>query len=149
MRATATVEIDKPAEHVFACVDEPEKILGWVEGATEHRYTSERGASAVGQTFHQKIMQGPNLKAFDGTITVFEPYTRFGFDIPSPAYSSKVLFRITSLGPEKCRVDYSIDVTLHTMVAKIIGNTMRIPISGFVRKQMGRLKRYAETGNAG
>lgn len=149
MRLTATVAVGVSAEQVFACVDEPEKIVGWVEGAIEHRYTSARGVSAVGQTFHQKIMQGPKPKDFDGTITVFEPPTRFGFSIPSAAYSSEVLFVITPTGQATCRVDYSIDVTLHTWLAKVIGTVMRIPLGAFVRKQMGRLRRYAETGHAG
>lgn len=149
MRLTATVQIDKTQQEVWACIDEPEKIVGWVEGAIEHRYTSARGESAVGQTFHQKIMQGPKARDFDGTITVFEPYARFGFEIPSPAYSSKVLFRLTPAGVGRCQVDYSIDVTLHTWPARIIGTVLRVPLGGFVRKQMNRLKRYAETGHAG
>lgn len=148
MRLTARVEIEATANAVFACVDEPEKILGWVEGAIAHRYTSERGTSAVGQTFHQTIMQGPKPRDFDGTITVFAPPTRFGFAIPSPAYSSDVLFRITPLGPNLTRVDYSIDVTLHSLAAKLIGTLLRIPLGFFVRKQMRRLKRFAETGHA-
>ena len=99
MRITATVEIAAAAPHVFACIDEPEKIVGWVEGATEHRYTSERSGSAIGQTFHQVILQGGKPKAFDGTITDFHPPNRFGFHIPSPAYSSQVLFRLAALTP--------------------------------------------------
>lgn len=146
MLIRCTMPIAAAAERVFACVDDPEKIVGWVEGALEHRYTTPRDpANPVGQRFIQKLQQGPKLREFEGTIIAFTYPTDFGVSIPSPAYSSLAHFRITPNGPQACTVNYSIDVTLHTWQARVMGFLLRIPLGFFVRKQIGRLKRYAET----
>lgn len=146
MRITCTMDIDAPAERVFACVDEPDLILRWVEGAVSHRYTTERdAANPVGQRFVQRLRQGKDIKEFEGTIIAFERPTHFAFSIPSPAYSSIARFRITPRGADRSTVAYSIDVTLHTWPARIIGTLLRLPLGLFVRKQIGRLKRLAET----
>ena len=39
---TASAEIDAPPEVVWRCIEEPEQILRWVEGAVTHRYLDDR-----------------------------------------------------------------------------------------------------------
>jgi len=87
---------------------------------------------------------GKSVKDFYGEIIAWEAPTHFGLHIPSPAYSSEAHFRITPNGPTRSTVDYSIDVTLHKRLARVLRPLMQIPLTFFVRKQIGRLKRYAE-----
>lgn len=146
MRLTASVDIDAPADVVWSCIDEPDKIVRWVEGAVSHEYVGERDPDhPVGQRFRQELRQGPKVRSFEGTLTAFEPLRHFAFRIPSPAYSSEAHFHLTSQGDRRTRVDYAIDVTLHTTKAKIAAALLRLPLTFFVPKQMGRLKRLAES----
>jgi uncharacterized protein YndB with AHSA1/START domain len=137
--------VNAPAQTVFACVDQPEHIVRWVEGAVEHTYVTVRNpANPVGQRFRQKLKMGKSIKEFDGEIVAWEAPTHFGLFIPSPAYSSEAHFRITPEDPTRSTVDYSIDVTLHKAFVRMLSPLLRIPLTFFVRKQIGRLKAYTE-----
>lgn len=143
LRCKSTV--NAAAETVFACVDEPEHIVQWVEGAVEHTYVSERNpANPVGQRFRQKLRMGKSIKEFEGEIINWEAPSHFGLRIPSPAYSSEAHFRISPVGPNRATVDYSIDVTLHKSIVRLLSPLLKMPLTFFVRKQIGRLKSYAE-----
>jgi hypothetical protein len=87
---------------------------------------------------------GKKVNEFFGTIIAWERPTHFGLQIPAPAYSSEAHFRITPLGPAQSTVEYTIDVTLHKAVARLLSPLMKIPLTLFVRKQIGRLKALAE-----
>jgi hypothetical protein len=138
-------EVNAAAETVFACVDEPEHIVQWVEGAVEHTYVSERNpANPVGQRFLQKLRMGKSIKEFHGEIIAWEYPIHFGLHIPAPAYSSEAHFRISPNGPTRSTVNYSIDITLHKAVVRMVSPLLRLPLTLFVRKQIGRLKSHAE-----
>jgi hypothetical protein len=146
MRLTTTIDINAPAEVVWACIEEPEKILQWVEGAVEHRYLTPAGdGNQIGRQFEQKLKQGKDVVTFIGTITQCEELKHFAFHIPSPAYSSDAQFQLTVLRPDLTQVFYAIDVELHTLKAKIVGFLLRLPLTFFVPKQLQRLKQLAES----
>jgi uncharacterized protein YndB with AHSA1/START domain len=137
--------VNASAETVFACVDQPELIVQWVEGAVEHTYISDRNpADPVGQRFRQRLRMGKSIKEFHGEIIAWKAPTHFGLHIPAPAYSSEAHFRITPNGPTRSTVDYSIDITLHKTFVRLLSPLMRVPLTFFVRKQIGRLKVCAE-----
>ena len=145
MLLSCRTKVDAAAETVFACVDEPEHIVQWVGGAVGHTYVTERNpANPVGQKFLQKLRMGSSVNEFNGEIIAWEKPTHFGLHIPTAAYSSEAHFRITPEGPTRSTVDYSIDVTLHTLTARVLGTLLRIPLGFFVRNQVGKLKAYAE-----
>ena len=139
------MSVNAPARTVFACVDEPEHIVQWVEGAVEHTYIGDRNpANPVGQRFVQKLRMGKSIKEFQGQVIAWQYPTHFGLHIPSPAYSSEAHFRISPEGPARSTVDYSIDVTLHKAIVRLLSPLLRVPLTLFVRKQIGRLKACAE-----
>lgn len=71
------------AETVFACIDQPEHIIQWVEGAIEHTYISDRNpANPVGQKFIQKLRMDKSVKEFHGEIIAWTFPTLFGLRIP-------------------------------------------------------------------
>lgn len=146
MRLTASAEIDAPPELVWRCIDEPEQILKWVEGAMAHEYVGDPPqGDRVGQRFHQSLKQGSKVQHFEGTLIACDRPAHFAFTIPTPGYSSEAHFRLTSLERARTRVDYRIDITLHTLKAKIGATLLRIPLTFFVPKQMRRLKALAES----
>ena len=152
MRLTTTIDIHAPTEVVWACIEEPEKIMQWVEGCLNHRYlTPEENGTMVGRQFEQQLQQGKDTVTFIGTMTQYDPLQHFAFHIPSAAYSSDASFHLKSLKPDVTQVFYSIDVELHTLKAKIAGFFLRLPLTFFVPKQMRRLKQLAESlrANAG
>ena len=145
MLVRCKMAMNASAETVFACVDRPEQIVQWVEGAVDHVYISERNpANPVGQRFLQKLRMGKSLKEFQGEIIAWEAPTHFGLYIPAPGYSSEAHFRISPDGPTKSTVNYSIDITLHKAIVRLLSPLLRIPLTLFVKKQIGRLKRHAE-----
>jgi uncharacterized protein YndB with AHSA1/START domain len=145
MLLRCTMAINAAAETVFACVDQPEHIVQWVEGAVEHTYTSDRNpADPVGQRFLQRLRMGKSIKEFHGQIIAWSAPTHFGLSIPAPAYSSEAHFRISPDAATQSTVNYSIDITLHKALARVLSPLMRVPLTFFVRKQIGRLKSYAE-----
>ena len=145
MRLTAAIDIDAPTVIVWACIDEPDKIVRWVEGALEHRYLGPRDpAHPAGQKFVQRLAQGSKVTEFEGTLIAAEPLRHFAFRIPSPAYSSEAHFHLTDLGANRTHLDYAIDVTLHTVKARIGAALLRVPLAFFVRKQMRRLQALAQ-----
>jgi hypothetical protein len=87
---------------------------------------------------------GKSVKTFDGEIIAWEAPAHFGLFIPSPAYSSEAHFRISPEGPQKSTVSYSIDITLHKPFVRLLSPVMKVPLTFFVRKQIGRLKAHAE-----
>jgi hypothetical protein len=91
---------------------------------------------------------GNSVRDFEGRIVAWEKPTDFGLSIPTPAYSSEAHFRISPEGPARSTVDYSIDVTLHTLSARVIGTALRFPLRFFVQNQIGKLKSYAESVQA-
>jgi hypothetical protein len=138
--------IAAPAREVFACVDEPDRIVKWVGGAVEHVYVSERSTlTAVGQKFRQQLRQGKTIRTFHGEIIAWEPHTHFGLRIPTDAYTSEAHFRIKAIGVGFSSIDYSIDISLHTRPAKFIGPILKLPLRLFVAQQIRRLKMYAES----
>ena len=144
MRIDARVDIEAPPAVVWRCIDEPAQIVRWVEGAVEHRYLEERKPGhRLGQKFLQRLKQGRRIVEFEGTLIACDFPRHFAFTIPSPAYSSEAHFRLSPEGAARTRVDYSIEVTLHTVVAKIAGAVLRLPLGFFVRKQMRRLRDLA------
>ena len=146
MRLTAHIDIGAPPAVVWRCIDEPALILRWVEGALEHRYIDTRDpAHPVGQRFLQRLQQGKKVTEFTGTLIAFDRPRHFAFTIPSPAYSSEAHFRLSPRGAAGTHVDYVIDVTLHTTLAKLAAALLRLPLSFFVPKQMRRLKALAES----
>ncbi|MBC7734640.1 MAG: SRPBCC family protein [Bacteriovorax sp.] len=150
MRLTAAIDIDAPAATVWACIDEPDKIVRWVEGALEHRYLGLRNpAQPAGQKFVQRLAQGRKVTEFEGTLIAAEPLRHFAFRIPSPAYSSEAHFHLADLGTNRTHVDYVIDVTLHTLKAKAGAALLRVPLAFFVPRQMRRLRALAESLYAG
>ena len=146
MLLRCTTKVNAAAETVFACVDEPEHIVKWVGGAVGHEYLTERNpANPVGQRFLQKLRMGSSVREFNGEIIAWEKPTHFGLHIPTAAYSSEAHFRISPEGPDHSTVDYSIDVTLHTLTARVLGTLLRVPLGFFVKNQIGKLKAYAES----
>ncbi len=145
MLLTCSTIVEAPPATVFTCVDAPNHIVGWVGGAVEHVYLSERGTQApIGQRFRQRLRQGGTIRTYEGEIIAWEPATHFGLRIPAPAYTTEAHFRIAALGAERSALDYTIDIVLTSRSAKLLGPIMKLPLRFFVRKQIGLLKDYAE-----
>ncbi len=143
LNCSATVEA--PPATVFACVDAPHHIVGWVGGAVDHIYLSERGVhTPVGQRFRQRLRQGRTIRTFEGEIIAWEPATHFGLRIPTAAYTTEAHFRIAALGTGRSTIDYTIEIAFKSPLAKIIGPIVKLPLRRFVRRQIGALKAYAE-----
>lgn len=149
MLLTCSTTIEAAPATVFACVDAPHHIVGWVGGAVEHVYLSERGVQApLGQRFRQKLRQGRTIRTFEGEIIAWEPSTHFGLRIPTAAYTTEAHFRIAALGLDRSTIDYTIDIALMTRLARLLGPFVKLPLRLFVRKQIGALKAYAEAQQA-
>ena len=144
MRIRVGIDIDAPLQVVWSCIEEPDKIVRWVEGAVDHRYLrAHAGHPNVGDKFLQRLKQGRKVVEFEGTLITRQYGRHFAFTIPAPAYSSEAHFRLSPRGLSGTHVDYSIDVTLHTLLAKLAGAVLHVPLGFFVRRQLRRLRALA------
>ena len=145
MLLNCSTTVEAPPATVFTCVDAPQHIVGWVGGAVEHSYLSERGAEGpVGQRFRQKLRQGRTIRTFEGEIIAWEQAAHFGLRIPTAAYTTEAHFRIAPLGSERSTLEYTIDIALKSPLARTLGPIVELPLRRFVRQQIGSLKAYAE-----
>ena len=146
MQLNCSVTVDAPPATVFDCVDVPHHIVGWVGGAVEHTYLSDRGIGGpIGQRFRQRLRQGRTIRIFEGEIIAWERAAHFGLRIPTAAYTTEAHFRMAAVGARCSTLDYTIDIALTSRLAKTLGPIVRLPLRRFVRQQIAALKAYAET----
>lgn len=145
MLLTCSTTVEALPATVFDCVDAPRHIVGWVSGAIEHTYLSERGPKPpIGQRFRQLLRQGRRIRTFEGEIIAWEEATHFGLRIPTAAYTTEAHFRISPLGARRSTLEYTIEIVLMSPLAKAIGPLLKLPLRWFVRRQIDSLKAYAE-----
>ena len=75
------VHLDPPPDEVFAYLTDVERIPEWQAEAGIKRVTrSDTGPMGVGSTFRMERHAQGRTAGIDGTMTLWEPTHRFGFD---------------------------------------------------------------------
>ena len=134
-------KVNAAAETVFACVDEPEHIVKWVGGALSgiNISQSETRRTPWANGFSRSYgWAGPSASSTERSSPGRSRH------ISAPAHSDRGLFErgalsdFASRGAERSIVDYSIDVTLHTLTARVLGTLLRVPLRILLRQKSDR-----------
>jgi len=104
-RNVAAVEVNRPAEHVFRYLTEPEKVKAWVSWLVEIRSTGQ-GLGAK-DTW---IMEDPNANgervSMDAPVVEWDSPRAITVDITSPmGFTGKQTYRLVPLGDGRTRLE--------------------------------------------
>jgi hypothetical protein len=136
----AAIEIDAPAERVFAALTDFAGYAAW------NPFTPRiEGEARVGAALRIHVRMGPLSLVERGTLLTLEPGELLGWHVfPMPrllAWGDRRQ-RVEALGPGRCR--YSSEDRLHGALSPLVAPAFRSIVSrGFAAAAAG-LKRYVE-----
>ena len=145
MALTCSVEIKATIDKAFECVEDPDKMKQWMDGLEETIYTSERDpANPVGTKFKQRIREGGRVQEYEGELLAYEKPKHLAVRIGNKHFQAVADYRFTPTAAGT-RLDYSCDVTCHSVFVKVMGFLFGWFMKRILRKQMAKLKLLAES----
>ena len=107
MNETFSMVIAAPAERVWALIDEPENLRGWMDGLEETTFPDGVDRSrGVGTRFVQRIREGGRVSEYQGVVTAHDRLRQLGIEIGNRAFTMAVEYRLTPV-PGGTRLDYT------------------------------------------
>ncbi len=138
--------IDAPVARVWEFLDDDEKLPIWMPQIVDISYPDGRNRDQpVGTRFRQKLKEGGSIREYQGEVTAYEPPHLLGVRLFEDNFAVDVTYRLTADG-DKTILDYRADVTLKTILGRIMGTLFSWMTRRLVRQLMGNLKRVAEDG---
>lgn len=114
MLCTCCLDINSPIERPFECVDDPEKLKGWMQGLEGMVYVEPYDpARPLGTKLKQKLREGGKVKEYDGEVTDYERPHRLGVKVFCPQFSVQVDYRFTATSATTTRLDDQAEITPH------------------------------------
>lgn len=147
MQITLSTEINASLERAFDVVNDNDKIVEWAEGVEEIIPGDPWNPdNPVGSRFKQRIREGGRVATYDGEVVAYDKPRHIAVRLSSSQFTMRVDYRFSAIDAQRTRLDYAVDMTMHTFVARIMGRLF----AGFTRKlaqkQVGAFKAYAERG---
>ncbi|GBF25097.1 hypothetical protein MnTg02_00126 [bacterium MnTg02] len=140
--------IHAPIARVWALLDDDEKLPLWMPQLVEINYPDGKNRDApVGTRFTQKLKEGGRIREYQGEVTAYEAPYLLGVRLFDDNFAVDMTYRLTGDG-DKTTLDYRADVTLNSVIARIMGTLFGWLTKRLVRQLMDNLKRVAETQSA-
>lgn len=140
--------INAPIARVWSLLEDDEKLPLWMPQIVEINYPYGKHRDApVGTRFTQKLKEGGRVRAYQGEVTAYEAPYLLGVRLFDDNFAVDVTYRLTADG-DKTTLDYRADVTLKSVIARIMGTLFGWLTKRLIRQLMGNLKRVAETQSA-
>lgn len=144
MEIALEVEIAAPPERVWSFLDDDAKLPLWMPEIVETTYPDGRdGADPVGTRFLQKLKEGGRVKEYPGVVTAYEPPRLLAIRMGEGSFTVDVTYRLAE-DAGGTRLDYRADITLASLLTRILGRLFRPLTMRIVRRHMANLKRLAE-----
>ena len=148
MAITFQVDIEATLEQVWALLDDETQLPLWMPEIVETVYPEDRDRDApVGTTFRQKIKEGGRVKDYDGEITAYDPPRKLGIRLGDGQFSVDIAYALSPIGTGT-RLDYSAELAVETLLARIMGVLFRPLTMRILNRHMVNLKRVAEDAAA-
>lgn len=145
MQITLSTDINAPIERAFATVDDQDKILEWAEGVEAITPgTPWDPDNPVGSRFTQTIREGGRLATYDGEILAYDKPHHIAITLSSAQFTMRVDYRFSAIDADRTRLDYAVEMTMHTLIARFMGRLFAGFTRRLARQQVGALKTYAE-----
>ena len=142
---TESVGIDRPSADVWAILIDFPNVPAWEKDVLEVRQTSP-GAPTTGTTFVARRLFGGRESLIDCRITEWQDGRAVTMELEGGVVRrASVTYAVEPTGVDTCRVSYSIEGQMRTLLA---WTTPFIPTIGrrLVRGNLANLARLAQTG---
>lgn len=116
MNASATIDINRPIDDVFAYISDPENMETWAEGVSDVRVTDD--PTEVGSRFESAYTYGGRTVEMAYEVTTCEPPTRYSIRGAGPFPFDGEL-TLTEQG-DVTRVRHTIDAASDGLVTSIM-----------------------------
>ncbi len=145
MNIALTTTINTPLEHAFACVDDQDRILEWAEGVQKITPGDPWNPdNPVGSRFTQQIREGGRVAEYEGEILAYDKPHHIAIRLSGTPFEMRVDYRFSAIDANRTRLDYAVDMTTHTLLARIMGRLFAGFTHRLARRQVASLKAYAE-----
>lgn len=142
------VDIEAPLEQVWAFLDDEARLPLWMPEIVETVYP--RGidrASPIGTRFRQKLKEGGRIKDYDGEVIAYQAPRLLGLRVGDGTVSVDVTYALSPIGTGT-RLDYSAEITVKSLLGRILGFLFRPRTMRILNRHMVNLKRLSEDAAA-
>jgi uncharacterized protein YndB with AHSA1/START domain len=150
MKASATIDIDRPRDDVFAYVADVEQMEHWVVGVGETALVEGDG-TGVGDRYETTYSYGGRDTEMAFVVTEYDPPTRFGITAPEGPFAFDGLLELEDVG-DATRVTNTIDAgsdgTFTTVMFTVFRPVVRWLMARRLKQELVELKAQVE-GDAG
>ena len=148
MAITYQVDIEATIEQVWMLLDDETQLPLWMPEIVEMVYPEGRDRDApVGTTFRQKIKEGGRVKEYEGEVTAYDAPRKLGIRLGDGQFFFDVTYKLSPIGTGT-RLDYSAELAVKTLLARIMGVLFRPLTMRILNRHMVNLKRVAEDAAA-
>lgn len=148
MKATATIEISRPIDDVFAVVSDVEQMGKWVDGVGEAtRVGGGSDGVAVGDRYETTYSYGGRETPMTFEVTTCEPPTRFGMTAPEGPFAFDGLVELREAGGRTHvtnTIETGSDGTVTAVMFTLFRPVMRRLMARQLRGELRELKALLE-----
>jgi uncharacterized membrane protein len=138
----SSIHIARPADDVFAFVDDFSKASSWLESCVEVKQVSP-GVKEVGTGLHYTYRQGGHAGEMDGAITAYEKNARLEMKYADATFEVEIRFRFVS-ELHGTTVTHGVAITPKRFFAKMMMPMIRKMSGQQVANNLSRLKQLLE-----
>jgi hypothetical protein len=126
-------------------VDDPHTIVDWDDDVQQITPGEPwNPADPVGSRFTQQIREGNRTATYDGEILAHDKPDHLALKLSSAQYTMHIDYRFHAVDAERTRLDYTVEMAMHTLLARIMGRLFAGMTRRLTEQQVAALKAYAE-----
>jgi carbon monoxide dehydrogenase subunit G len=151
-RLTASIDINRPPDVVFAWISEPERVRAWVGWLVEIRpLTPQQAQIGAKQVWVMEDRNNNNqLMDIESEIVGLRPPQAMSTRVrAAEGFTGTVDYDLESLGPERTRLNYVASYQFHHWLAKLLEPVIRRSAQQKLEEDLARLKQKAEAEPVG
>ncbi|QDU84395.1 Polyketide cyclase / dehydrase and lipid transport [Planctomycetes bacterium Pla163] len=141
---TASAEFAHPAATVFAAVARIEEHPSWQRGIESIRVLSGDGAS-VGSRFAVRVVESGIELDLEGEVVESMTPELVRHVLENSDATLDVTVRVTPLASERCRLDYSAAIKVHSFALKMLRGMIESKLAEKAEADLGALARHLST----
>jgi uncharacterized membrane protein len=143
VKTSTSVEIDRPAEEVFAFVADFPNNPRWQRGMRSCRWTSPP-PHGVGSTHEQEArFLGKDVRN-TFRVTAYEPPARVGFESTTGSFPIAVIRMVEALGPARSRFTEEVEGDAKGFY-RVAEPLLGLLVKGSIKRDFPRLKALLES----
>jgi uncharacterized membrane protein len=151
-RIDATVDIDRPADAVFAWVTEPRRLQAWIGWLIDIRnVTPQQGLVGSRQVWVMEDRNNNNARMeIETEFVIYRPGQALNARLNAPgAFTGAVDYVLEPLGPNRTRLKYSMSYDYQMWLARLLEPIIARSARQKLEEDLARLKQRAEAEPVG